>query len=237
VRVGVVANLEDPEGGFVEERLGALGASFVRRWRTEPSRLVELEREVDIIVLLGSDWSVYDAAFATEIDAERALVARATEAGCPTLGICFGAQLVASSLGLYVERAPRGEIGWVDIESDRPDLFGSGPWFSFHLDRWQPTSTHPGCAKSGLASQAIAYRRTLGVQFHPEVTAAVIERWLRESPRDVAAAGGDVDAVLDATAAHIADAQRRCYDLVDAFIDRIAGSPLTLDTDRGARAE
>jgi GMP synthase-like glutamine amidotransferase len=230
----VVANLEDPEGGFVEERLAALGASFVRRWRTDPQRLAELENEVDLIVLLGSDWSVYDPALATQIDAERALVVRATDAGCPTLGICFGAQLVASSLGLDVERAPRGEIGWVDIESDRPDLFGDGPWFSFHLDRWQPTSTHPGCARSDLASQAIVYRRTLGVQFHPEVTGAVIERWVRESPGDVAAVGGDVDAVLEATAVHIADAQRRCYDLVDAFVDRIAGSPLTSDTDRGA---
>src|SRR5882724_7984380 len=141
MRVGVVANIEDPEAGFVEERLEQLGATFLRKWRGDPSTLDAFERGVDLLVLLGSDWSVYDPRFAASIGAERALVQRATEIGCPTLGICFGGQLVASALGQTVERASIGEIGWVEIASDDPELFGNGPWFQYHLDRWNESGT------------------------------------------------------------------------------------------------
>ncbi|HWD25235.1 MAG TPA: gamma-glutamyl-gamma-aminobutyrate hydrolase family protein, partial [Acidimicrobiales bacterium] len=168
MRVGIVANREDPEAGFVEERLGELGATFVRAWRSEPARLCALEHEVDVIVLLGSDWSVYDPAHSGSTEAERALIVRATEVGCPTLGICFGAQLIASAFGCAVERAPLGEIGWATIETDVPELFGDGPWFQFHLDRWIPTDVHRPLARSARGAQAIVKQRTLGVQFHPE---------------------------------------------------------------------
>jgi GMP synthase-like glutamine amidotransferase len=226
VRVGIVANREDPEAGFVGERFDELGASFVRRRRSEPDLLAGLERDVDVIVLLGSDWSVYDPVVATEIEAERDLVRRATDVGCPTLGICFGGQLVASALGCAVERAPLGEIGWTSIDSDDPELFGHGPWFQFHLDRWIPTDAHPARAQSALAAQAIVDRRTLGVQFHPEVTADVVERWVRASPTQVASVGGSVEAILAETSAHIDQARRQSHRFVDAFLERVASTPL-----------
>jgi GMP synthase-like glutamine amidotransferase len=229
VRVGVVANTEDPEAGFVEERLDQLGASFVRKWRGEPSTLDALERNVDLLVLLGSDWSVYDPTFSSSIAAERALVRRATEVGCPTLGICFGGQLIASALGLTVERAPLGEVGWGMIESDLPDLFGNGPWFQYHLDRWTERDELPASARNALAPQAIVRGRTLGVQFHPEVTADVIERWVRGGSDDVALVGATADAILADTERLIEGSRSRCHALVDAFLDRLAtlafGSP------------
>jgi GMP synthase-like glutamine amidotransferase len=226
VRVGIVANTEDPEAGHVAERLEAHGASFVRRWRDDPASLGDFERSVDLLVLLGSDWSVYDPAFAAPVAAERDLVSRATAAGCPTLGICFGGQLIASALGLTVERAPLGEIGWHVIESDEPELFGAGPWFQYHLDRWVDDPSRGAIARSVRGPQALIERRTLGVQFHPEVTADVIERWVRSGGADLARVGADADAIITETEREIGRSRAHCHTLVDAFLDRVASRPL-----------
>ncbi|HWD24574.1 MAG TPA: hypothetical protein VG368_03855, partial [Acidimicrobiales bacterium] len=64
------------------------------------------------------------------------------------------------------------------------------------------------------------------VQFHPEVTPDVIERWLREDPIAVASVGGDLGEILAATSAQLEGARRRCHALVDAFLDRVASAPL-----------
>jgi GMP synthase-like glutamine amidotransferase len=228
VLVGVVANLEDPQAGFVEERLGDLGARFARRWRSEPAALSDLEHELDLLVLLGSDWSVYDPVHAGPVLAEQLLVRRATARGCPVLGICFGGQLVASSLGLVVDRAPVGEVGWTPIESDDAALTGVGPWFQFHGDRWIDTPAAPSLARTAAAPQALLHRRTLALQFHPEVTPETAQRWIAEAPEAVVATGGDPDALVAETWRLAPDARVRCHGLVDAFLDRVT-APLTGD--------
>jgi GMP synthase-like glutamine amidotransferase len=229
LRIGVVANLEDPEAGFVEERLESLGGTFLRRWRSEPDSLDGLESSVDLLVLLGSDWSVYDPAHRREIAAESDLARRASTAGCPVLGICFGGQLVASAHGLDVVRSPRGEIGWARIDSDDQELFGNGPWFQFHLDQWIPGPPLTTIARNQLAPQAVRYRRTLGLQFHPEVTTEVATRWILEAPESVRSVGAEPDAVIEECRRLVPDARLRCHALVDAFLERIAGSPLEPD--------
>src|ERR1700722_9473000 len=127
MRVVVVANRGDGDDGFVGERLSELGGRFDRLWREEPDRMIGAEVDADLIVLLGSDWSVYDGAFAASADIERALGRRAAERGVPVLGICYGGQLCASAFGCTVERAPVAEIGWRSLESDDLGLCGSGP--------------------------------------------------------------------------------------------------------------
>jgi GMP synthase-like glutamine amidotransferase len=229
VRVGVVANIEDPEAGFVEERFEQLGATFVRRCKGEPLALEAFERDVDLLVLLGSDWSVYDPAFTASIGAERALIERATEIGCPTLGICFGGQLIASAFGHTVARAAVGEIGWVEIECDAPELFGNGPWFQYHLDRWSDGPPGSAFARSAVAPQAVLHRRTLGLQFHPEVTSEVIERWVTSGSEDLEAVGVTVESILADTATLRNGARERCFELVDAFVDRVASTELVSD--------
>ena len=225
MRVGIVANREDPEAGSVEERLDALGATFIRRWRGEPQSLADFEVGIDLLVLLGSDWSVYDAELARPIAAERDLIGRAITAGCPTLGICFGGQLIASALGLVVERAPQGEIGWHALDSDVPELFGPGPWFQYHLDRWVDGSSRRAIARSARAPQAIVEGRTLGLQFHPEVSADVIERWLGSGGADLALVGATADEIVAETDRQIGRSRDECHALVDAFIDQVASRP------------
>ena len=93
--------------------------------------------DYDVLVPLGAPWGAWDDAcignwLLPEIDWLRGAVS----SRMPVLGICFGGQLVARAMGGSVAPAPRGEIGWTSIWSDRPDLVGEGPWFQFHYDRW-----------------------------------------------------------------------------------------------------
>lgn len=179
----------------------------------------------DLIVPMGAVWSADDEERIGQwLLPERDLLRRAHAHGVPVLGICFGGQALAVALGGGVERAPRGEIGWVDVETDEPDLVGPGPWFQFHYDRWLLPPGAVEIARNGAASQAFRIGRSLGVQFHPELTSTTLEAWMRFGGRDeVIADGQDPDAMLARTRAEDEPARERAHRLVDRFLDRVAG--------------
>lgn len=222
LRVVVVADRGDDDAGFLGERFDELGG--VRRpcLRDDATSLAGAEQEADVLVLLGSDRSVHDPAHAGVVAAEQALVHRARARGVPILGVCYGGQLAAAALGATVARAPVGEYGWFEVETTVPWL--SGPWFQFHGDRWSGGDGVPSIATSPRAPQAFRQGRTLGVQFHPEVTPNTARRWLAAAEPAVIAAGGDpstIEAELDLLAP---DARIRCHRLVDAFLEEVAAA-------------
>jgi GMP synthase-like glutamine amidotransferase len=67
-------------------------------------------------------------------------------------------------------RAERPEVGWTPIQTHRPDLIEPGPWFQWHSDRWVLPDGIRALARTGTAEQAFTAGRSLGVQFHPELT-------------------------------------------------------------------
>jgi hypothetical protein len=72
--------------------------------------------------------------------------------------------------------------------------------------------------------QAFAVRRNAGVQFHPEVTRGHLGRWIAMGGScDLTAVGIDPDELLAETGAMFDDVRRRTDDLVDWFLDEIAG--------------
>ena len=222
VRALVVGNRGDDDAGFVGDRLSFHGFEFDCRSREMPGALATGAENVDLVVLLGSDWSVYDPSVGPEVRAELSLVQRTQARGVPMLGICFGGQLVSKALGLAVEHAPIAEIGWHEVTSEGPGLFASGRWFQYHLDRWSDSSEHPAFARSMNAPQAYWYGRTLALQFHPEVTEQTVERWCGEGHQALNALGVDLGQVLSETAQLIGESEHRCHDLVDRFLDQAA---------------
>jgi GMP synthase-like glutamine amidotransferase len=177
MRVVVIANSGDGDAGWVGEYLTeCYDAQLVRCWREEPHAWPDLAG-VDLVVSLGSDWSVYWDHVQSSVRAEVAFLADAHQQDRPVLGICFGAQIAAHALGGRVERAPVPEVGWYHLELLAPTPFDAGPWFQWHADRIEPPAPARVLARTPHAVQAFTMGRCLAVQFHPEVTQAMVQRW------------------------------------------------------------
>ncbi|WP_099021385.1 type 1 glutamine amidotransferase [Mycolicibacterium palauense] len=178
----------------------------------------------DVIVPLGSRFSVHDEALGrTWVGAEMAMVRDAAAAGVGVLGVCFGGQLVAQAFGGTVSRSPAPEIGWYELDSSDPGLIPAGPWFQWHFDRF---STPPGAtelARTAGATQAFVLGRTMGLQFHPELDAPLLDLWIAHDHDDELGRLGLTAAGLRAaTAAERDAAVSRLRALVAAFLDRVA---------------
>ena len=122
------------------------------------------------LVLSGGPASVY-ADGAPEVDT------RIFSLGVPTLGICYGMQLMARDLGGAVERTGLSEFGKAELEATESELFHDLPpqqtvWMS-HGDSVTAPPTGARVTASSPNTPIAAFedreRRLYGVQFHPEV--------------------------------------------------------------------
>ncbi len=180
--------------------------------------------DYDVVVPMGAPWSVFDhRTIGAWVLEEFAMLRKAHEHGVPVLGICFGGQALATALGGAVERAPEPEVGWFTFESDDHGLLEPGPWFEWHYDRWTRPPGARSVARTAAAEQAFVLGHSLGLQFHPEITATQLELWLDNSDPDYPSSLGLVraDLLLDMTVRE-ADAAARTRRLVDRFLDQVA---------------
>jgi GMP synthase (glutamine-hydrolysing) len=122
------------------------------------------------LVLSGGPASVY-AEGAPKVDSA------IFELGVPTLGICYGMQLMAQDLGGRVERTGVSEFGKTDVTAEGGALFANLPpeqtaWMS-HRDSVTAPPEGARVVASSPAAPIAAFedpgRSLYGVQFHPEV--------------------------------------------------------------------
>lgn len=219
MRVLVIANEGDGDPGWVGDHLVQVHrADLVRAWRETPHSWPALD-EIDLVVALGSDWSAYWDHVQGSVEAEMAMMRDAHRQGRPVLGICFGAQVAARALGGRVERAPEPEVGWYELDLEAGAPFDRGPWFQWHADRFHPPTTARVLAHTPRAVQSFALERTLAVQFHPEVTRTMVERWSSGGGAlELQQMGVDRDALVAATAQFADQRQAAAGAIVDAVL-------------------
>ncbi|MEO1148662.1 MAG: glutamine amidotransferase [Cyanobacteria bacterium J06638_22] len=136
-------------------------------------------------VVFGGPMSANDDSTMPFIRAELDWIAIALESGKPYLGICLGAQLLARVLGAQV--APRSdermEVGYCPIEvtaAGQPALGHLRQVFQWHREGFAlpAGTTLLATSTNGFPNQAYRYGdRAYGLQFHPEITRDMIERW------------------------------------------------------------
>jgi len=113
----------------------------------------------------------------------------AVDRGKPVLGICLGAQLIAKALGAMVYRNPAKEIGWAPVywtEQAAADPLFRGfsrpePVFHWHGETFDlPDGAERLAYSEVCANQAFRIAGNVyGLQFHLEVTPAIVEDWCR----------------------------------------------------------
>jgi len=219
-RALIVEHERATPGGLVYDWLDDYDAEV------EELRIDVEEREVDpagydLIVPLGSEFAAYDDTVPW-IQREIALLERAAAADVPVLGICFGGQLLARVLGGRCFRAPGSEIGWLPVRTRDPELVPEGPWFQWHFDTFTAPEGATVLAETDLGPQAYVIGHSLGVQFHPEVTPAIMEDWVRVYRHELDGDGVDPDALLQETYDRAESAHASSRRLLDTYLERVA---------------
>ena len=224
MRALLIANSADADAGFVGDRFRHHGFAFSECHREVPGEWPPLDG-IDLVLSLGSEWSVYWPHVAQSVAAEAALISDAQRRGVPQFGICFGNQTMAHALGGTVERGREPEIGWCDVVTDVPEVIAGGPWLQWHYDVITVPPHAEELARSAVGPQAWRLGRSLATQFHPEATETMLVRWTTGAgAEELERIGVSPAEMMAETRANVVDSRARAEGLVDWFLGSVAGT-------------
>lgn len=159
----------------------------------------------DLMIVLGGPIGVYETGAYPFLVPEIEVVRRRIDSGRPILGVCLGAQLMATALGARVAPGPAKEIGYAPIElteagrasplaklQDLPVLHWHGDVCELPAGAERLAWTDP-CAVQAFRAGPNA----LALQFHVEADPRRIETWLIGHTVELGKAGLDPRAIRD----------------------------------------
>jgi GMP synthase (glutamine-hydrolysing) len=162
----------------------------------------------EALIVLGGPMNAHQIDTYPNLGTEVDVIREAVDAGMSVLGICLGAQLLAKALGGRVSRNDEREIGWYDLELTEAGL--SDPVIS-----------------TFASTQTVEH--AYGFQFHLEVDASLVERWLTvpaNQPMLAAEAGRiDPEAIRRETKDRIGALQELSRQTFLRWIDRFDIAP------------
>jgi GMP synthase (glutamine-hydrolysing) len=169
------------------------------------------------LVFLGGLMSVNDENEYPWLLQEKQLIREAIRSGTPVLGICLGAQLIASALGKKVFPC-REEKGWCEIRKNKPSGFAV-PGNNLTVFQW-----HGECLDlpdggvlvyrgDRVQNQMFTIGSATGVQFHPEVTEEIIYKWL------ISAGRKERDEIMSQTSRYIRESNQICRSVFTGFLE------------------
>jgi GMP synthase-like glutamine amidotransferase len=152
------------------------------------------------LVVMGGPMSVHDDL--AWLAGERALLRAAVDAGRPVLGVCLGAQQLATALGASVVEGPAPEYGVGEVhlttEAISDPVLGPAstplPCVHWHGDTFDlPEGAVRLAGNAAYENQAFRVGdRAYGLQFHVEVTASLVGHWGPHLPPGVFLRASDV---------------------------------------------
>ena len=163
--------------GSIESWLQAAGYEITNTRFFESVSLPDVN-EVDLLIAMGGPMSVNDEGEFPWLAPEKQFIRDAIRLGKSVLGVCLGAQLIASAMGARVYRNHVKEIGWFSVQGV-PSLGSStfrfppsGKVFHWHGEMFDLPSGAARLARSeGCENQAFQLGRSvIGLQFHLETT-------------------------------------------------------------------
>jgi GMP synthase (glutamine-hydrolysing) len=197
----VVYEHEEHEGpGMLGPVLEEAGFTLVRRFRAVKWEDVNAE----VVVVMGGGMGVYEADAHPFLNDELAVLAERLANDRACVGVCLGAQLLAAAAGAQVSPGKNGfEVGvgpvrWSKEAASDGVVGGTSTRAVAH---WHGDTYTPVPGATLLAStdrytqQAFRLGRSYGFQFHLELTAQELGRWLDLLSEDLTTRGKDVAAL------------------------------------------
>ena len=174
MRVYVLQHVPFEELGNIQPWLTQQNAEvhYCRLYANDPLPDVN---ETDLLIVLGGPMSVNDESHYPWLVAEKAFLAQAIAAEKPIVGICLGAQLIASCQGARIYSNYAKEIGWFDITAvaasgDVLPLPASMHVFHWHGETFELPANAVLLASSAACNNQIFQlgKRVIGLQCHLE---------------------------------------------------------------------
>lgn len=224
----VILQHVEPEGPFeIASALGRAGLDVhvvrVDRGEAVPRDTSDLAA---LVVMGGPMSATSDEGFPTR-PAELALLRAALDAAVPVLGVCLGAQLLAAAAGGRVVPGTGLEIGWAPVEltaAAASDPLFAGLPATLTVLHWHGDTIELPAGAMHLARSARyehqAFRvgpNAWGLQFHVEVEADAVRRFVESFPEDAEQAPGGARAIVDAVPGVLAELLPARTALLDRF--------------------
>jgi len=156
----------------------------------------------DWLLILGGPMSIHDEKEFPWLIKEKELIKKAAESGKKVIGICLGAQLIASALGAEVSLNRVREVGWYPLAETAK---GKASPFKGILDgltafHWHgETFTIPDkavhlCKSEGCINQGFSIgNNILALQFHLETDDIILRGMVKELEQEKMSGGFVMD--------------------------------------------
>ena len=187
-------------------------------------------KDADLLLVLGGPIGIYEFDRYPFLKHELATIEAAVKQGTPVVGICLGCQALAAVLAARVYPGKQKELGWDQLTlTEEGKASPLGVLEGVHILNWHGDTFDLPAGATRLAStditpnQAFAYvPKVLALQFHVELPARDLERWLIGHTGELASAKVDLGAMRAETARLAPAANDAGKRLFNAWLDGLS---------------
>lgn len=186
----------------------------------------------DWLVIMGGPMNVDQQSEYPWLAAEKIFIKKAIDSNKKILGVCLGAQLIASSLGARVNPNQYKEIGWYPIQCIAHNVSGShllsgipeSPIvFHWHGDTFAiPEGATPIASTLACRNQGFIIRNNVvALQFHMEVTPLIVNEMLEQCGAEITEQPyiQDIKTIKEGCALYAAQANRHMKCLLNNLLN------------------
>jgi GMP synthase (glutamine-hydrolysing) len=215
-KIAIFQHVPREPAGYLETifRQKEIPFEYIRLYDTNE---VPHVRDATHLIFLGGPMSVNDEEEFPWLIQEKELIRRSVKTGQKVLGICLGAQLIASAYSARVYRYVN-ETGWslLDRKPDAAGIFSRFPEqfhvFQLHGETFEiPHGGRLLASGSAVRNQAFSCRNALGLQFHLELTEGIIRDWSKDLRRNRR------EKIARDTPRYLAESNRLCEMVAEEF--------------------
>ena len=198
MKATVLQHVPFETAGIFEPALHELGYDI--EIRNVPTDGVGNAKDADVLLIMGGPISATDSQRFPFLVTEANVIRHRLTERKKTLGICLGAQLIATAAGGSVVQMMKKEIGWSSLAlssagRESPLASLSMPVLHWHGEMFSiPENATLLASTEDCSNQAFAIgSHALALQFHPEIDAVGLEQWYVAHISELETAGFSIE--------------------------------------------